>query len=72
MTQSENKSDSPWFGQYYSDMDSMVYTGKYVQYGLRCVFGDKDNSIDDKFFNKGECRDSIWIILLYCLAFFLI
>ena len=32
-------------------MDSMLYTGKYVQYGLRCVFGDQDHSIDEKFFN---------------------
>ena len=72
MPQDANKPDSPFYGPYYSEMDSMLYTGKYVQYGLRCVFGDQDGSIDEKFFNGGECRNSIWIILFYCMAFFLI
>jgi len=72
MTQDANKTDSPFYGAYYSDMDSMLYTGKYVQYGLRCVFGDQDPSINDKFFNDGECRNSFWVILAYCGAFFLI
>ena len=45
---------------------------KYVQYGFRCAFGIADHTINEKFYNGGECDGAIWVIILYCLSFFII
>ena len=72
MTQGSNPEYSPFYGPHFDNLNVFAYAGEYVKYGLMCVFGIHQDTLDPKFTNDGECHNSWVFILGYTASLFLI